>query len=87
MFINAVKLIIRKFEATDSLDVVPGRRRRTIAPVIVEEVEIATAEATARSSNATVSNHAIARAQDIPWVTERMIFRRILKIYPYKLRI
>ena len=56
-------------------------------PAIVEEVTIATAEATVRSSNATVSNHAIARAQDIPWVTERMIFRRILKIYPYKLRI
>ena len=79
MFINAVKLIIRKFEATDSLDVVPGRRRRTIAPVIVEEVEIATAEANTRSSNAIICGRSIAWTLDIPWATMRMILHKILK--------
>ena len=53
MCVNAVKLMIRKFEATGSLDIVPGSERRATALTIVEEVAIATAEATARSSNTT----------------------------------
>ena len=85
MCVNPVKQMIRKFESAGSLDTEPGSRQRTTQPPIVEEVEIKTAEATARSSNATVSNRSIALPLDIPWVTERMILRRILKIYPYKL--
>lgn len=85
MSVNAVKDMILKFEETGSLDVAPGRGRRAIAPAIVEEIAIATAEASVRSSNASVSGRSIARALDIPWTTVRMILRKILKLYPYKM--
>ena len=67
MCANSVKQMIRKFEATGSLDIAWGRGQCATAPTIVEEVAIATAKATARSSNATVSGQSRERALDIPW--------------------
>ena len=83
MNVNGVKVMIRKFEATGFLDVAPGTGRPAAATV--EEVAIATAEATTCSSNTIVSGRSIVRALDIPCPTVRMILRKILKLYPYKL--
>lgn len=82
---SAVQRMIRKFEETGSLDVAPGRGRRATQPATVDEVAIATAAAAASSSNATVSGRSIARTLNIPWATVRMILRKILKLYPYKM--
>ena len=62
MCVNAVKLMIRKFESTSFLDAAPGRGRRATAPKIVEAVAFAMTEATAHSSNVTVTGRSIARA-------------------------
>ena len=78
MYINAVKLIIHKFEVTGCLDIVPGRGPHATAPAIVEEVAIAIAQAFARSSNSTVSSRSIPQALDISWATVRMILHKIL---------
>ena len=77
------KYMICKFEATGSLDVAPQRGRRATTSAIVMEVSIATAEASARSANATVRDRSIARALDIPWATVRIILRKFLKLYPH----
>ena len=66
MSVNGVKLMIRKFDATGSLDVAPEKGRPATATATVEEVAIAAAEATTRSSNATVCGRSIARALDTP---------------------
>ena len=58
--------MIRKFEATVSLNIAPGRGRRATAPAIVEEIAITIAALTARSSNPTVSGRLITRTLDIP---------------------
>ena len=69
MSVNGVKLMIRKFVAIGSLDVEPGIGRPATTTATVEEDAIATAEATARSSNAIVSGRSTAQALDIPWAT------------------
>lgn len=58
--------MIFKFEKTRLLNVVLGRGQRAIEPAVVEEVALATVEASVNSSKAIVSGLSIVRAMNIP---------------------
>lgn len=53
--VNVVKGMIRQFRETGSLDLTPRRGRCATEPAIVEKFVNATGEASARSSNATLT--------------------------------
>ncbi|GBM41325.1 hypothetical protein AVEN_241484-1 [Araneus ventricosus] len=86
MFPCALRKMIQKFETTGQPGILPGRGRKQIPSSSVEDVVIVVVEDNSQSPHGSVSVPVVSRVLDMPYSTVRKILRRILYIYPYKIK-
>ncbi|GBN74050.1 hypothetical protein AVEN_203145-1 [Araneus ventricosus] len=76
----------RQYGNLKQLGIVPGTERKRIPSSSVEGVAIAVVEASSLSPHGSASVPVFSRVLDMPYSTVRRILRRILNIYPYKIK-
>lgn len=82
---RALRDMMKKFETTGQLGILPGRGRKPVSSASVEDVATAVVEATSQDPHGVVSVPAISRAVDMPYSTVWQVMRRIVGYYPYKI--
>ncbi|GBN28419.1 hypothetical protein AVEN_191011-1 [Araneus ventricosus] len=80
----ALRKMIQKFETTGKLGILPSRGRKQIPSSSVEDAVAAVVEASGQSPHGSVP--VVSRVLDMPYSTVRKILRRVLNLFPYKIK-
>lgn len=83
---RGVHKMIKKFEETGKLDILPGRGRKKVDISSIEDIATAAVDLASQSSFGNASVPAIANEVDMPISTVRKVMRQILRYYPYKIQ-
>ncbi|GFS70699.1 uncharacterized protein TNCV_520861 [Trichonephila clavipes] len=77
--------MIKKFQGTGDLSVMPERGRKSVGTESVEQIATAVIEIASSSIYSSASGRSMSRELEIPWSSLRKILRYILKWYPYNI--
>ncbi|GFX99658.1 uncharacterized protein TNCV_3053151 [Trichonephila clavipes] len=87
LIVKNLRLMVTKFEETESLNVRSGRERKPVSAEAIEKVALQVKEDKASNVQASTSVRHVAEALDLPRSTVYKIMRNIIRYYPYKLQL